>query len=100
MNVMNHDIANLIGVDQQSVSEKVRSLVPGYMAMGQAGMYEMGEMHMGGPKNTLPMMTGTGQFGPIEMGGMFTILKIRDGITGYEDPGWYKHPPGTVASRV
>jgi FtsP/CotA-like multicopper oxidase with cupredoxin domain len=100
MNAMNHNIANLIGTNQEGVSEKVRSLVPGYMAMGQAGMHEMSEMNMGGPKNTLPMMTGTGQFGPISMGGMFTVLKIRDGITTYDDPGWYKHPEGTVASAV
>ena len=26
------------------------------------------------------------------MGGMFTVLKVRDGITSYDDPGWYKHP--------
>ena len=56
------------------------------MAMGSAGMHEMSEMHVGGPKNTLPMMTGTGQFGPISMGGMFTVLKVRDGITNSEDP--------------
>ncbi len=97
MNVMNHEIANLIGVNQEGLSDKVRSLVPGYMAMGQAGMHEMSEMNMGGPKNTLPMMTGTGQFGPISMGGMFTVLKVRDGITSFEDPGWFKHPEGTVA---
>src|SRR6266446_6898783 len=97
MNVMNHEIANLIGVNQDGVSEKVRALVPGYMAMGQAGMHEISEMNMGGPKNTLPMMTGTGQFGPISMGGMFTVLKVRDGITSFEDPGWFKHPEGTVA---
>jgi FtsP/CotA-like multicopper oxidase with cupredoxin domain len=97
MNVMNHGIANLIGVNQEGVSEKVRSLVPSYMAMGSAGMHDMSEMHVGGPKNTLPMMTGTGQFGPISMGGMFTVLKVRDGITNFEDPGWYKHPEGTVA---
>ena len=100
MNVMNHEITNLIGVDQEGVSDKVRSLVPGYMAMGSAGMHEMSEMNMGSPKNTLPMMTGTGQFGPISMGGMFIVLKIRDGITSFEDPGWYKHPDGTVASRI
>jgi hypothetical protein len=34
------------------------------------------------------------------MGGMFTILKVRDGITSYEDPGWYKHPAGTLARKV
>jgi hypothetical protein len=32
------------------------------------------------------------------MGGMFTVLKIREGITSYEDPGWYQNPPGTVAT--
>jgi hypothetical protein len=26
------------------------------------------------------MMTGSGQFGPIEMGGMFTVMKIREGL--------------------
>jgi hypothetical protein len=34
------------------------------------------------------------------MGGMFTVLKIREGITSYEDPGWYKHPEGTVAAMA
>jgi FtsP/CotA-like multicopper oxidase with cupredoxin domain len=100
MNAMSHDIANMIGVNQSGVAEKMRKLVKGYMPMGTDGMGEMGEMNMPLPRNTLPMMTGQGQFGPIEMGGMFTILKIRDDITGYEDPGWYKHPPGTVAHRV
>jgi hypothetical protein len=59
-------------------------------------------MHGGmqGPPNTIPMMMGTGPFGPIEMGGMFTVLKVRDGIASYEDPGWYAHPPGTVARRL
>jgi FtsP/CotA-like multicopper oxidase with cupredoxin domain len=97
MNAMAHDIPNMIGVNQRDVARKVRDLVPGYMAMGTTGMGEMGEMHMRLPRNTLPMMTGQGQYGPIEMGGMFTILKIRDNINSYEDPGWYKHPPGTVA---
>jgi len=32
------------------------------------------------------------------MGGMFTILKVRDGITTFDDPGWYEHPEGTIAS--
>jgi len=51
------------------------------------------------PDNTLPMMTGFGQYGPIEMGGMFSVVKIREGLDrdDYKDPGWYKHPQGTVA---
>ncbi len=54
------------------------------------------------PDNTLPMMTGTGQFGPIEMGGMFTVMKVRDELApnDYKDPGPYRHPPGTVAHEV
>ena len=32
------------------------------------------------PENTLPMMTGEGPFGPIEMGGMFTVVKVRKDI--------------------
>jgi hypothetical protein len=48
------------------------------------------------PDNTLPMMTGFGQFGPIEMGGMFTLMKIRDDLASndYRDPGPYKNPEG------
>jgi hypothetical protein len=62
----------------------------------------MGEMEMPLPDNTLPMMTGFGQFGPIEMGGMFTLMKIREGLApnDYKDPGNYRHPQGTVAYEV
>ena len=45
------------------------------------------------------MMSGKGPFGPIGMGGMFTILKVRDDIKSYDDPGWYKQPAGTSAGR-
>jgi len=48
------------------------------------------------------MMTGTGPYGPIGMGGMFTVLKVRaDQKPGdYTDPGWYTQPPGTQAREV
>jgi hypothetical protein len=38
-------------------------------------------------------------FGSVERGGMFSMLKVRkDQKAGdYKDPGWYKHPAGTVA---
>jgi FtsP/CotA-like multicopper oxidase with cupredoxin domain len=98
MNAMSHDLPNMIGVDQSKVEHKVRALLPGYMAMGQNGMGNM--MEMGRPKNTVPMMTGTGPFGPIEMGGMFTVFKVRDGLRSYEDPGWYRYPEGSVARKV
>ncbi len=102
MNPMGHDVPNMIGVDQRVVQGSLAKLLPGYMIMGERGMADMGEMVMPLPKNTLPMMTGQGQFGPIEMGGMFTVLKIREDQKpgDYSDPGWYDYPPGTVAYEV
>ncbi len=99
MNAMGHDVKTYIGVDTDEVKKKIDKVVKGYMAMGQAGMADMGEMEMALPDNTLPMMTGFGQFGPIEMGGMFSVVKVREGLASgdYKDPGWYKHPEGTVA---
>ncbi|GAB3378807.1 multicopper oxidase family protein [Massilia agri] len=98
MNAMGHDVPNLIGVDHRGVAEKITKLVPDYMVMGEKGG-SMGDMEMPLPDNTLPMMTGQGPFGGVEMGGMFTVLKVRkDQKAGdYRDPGWYKHPAGTVA---
>jgi hypothetical protein len=89
----------MIGVDHRGIAEKLIKLVPDYMVMGERGMADMGEMEMALPENTLPMMSGQGPFGPIEMGGMFTVMKIREGLArdDYKDPGWYKHPAGTVA---
>jgi hypothetical protein len=103
MNAMGHQVPNMLGVDQSGVSDAVSKLVPGYMAMGSTGMSEMTDMAamgMPGPKNTLPMMTGDGPFGSVEMGGMFTVFKVREGIKSYDDPGWYEHPEGTIASKV
>ena len=100
MNAMSHDVPNLIGVDQDKVSHQIKKLVPGYMEMGSNGMGDMADMGMKGPKNTLPMMAGEGPFGPIGMGGMFTIVKIRENLTSYEDPGWYQQPAGTAAKLV
>jgi len=57
---------------------------------------EMMNHNMAGPPNYLKMGS-PGQFGVIELSGMFTVLKVREGITTYENPGWYQNPPGTVA---
>ena len=76
------------------------------MAMGETGMHEMAEMEMDLPDNTLPMMTGTGPFGPIGMGGMFTTVKVRKDQPpashpgGHKDPGWHRHPKGTLARLI
>jgi FtsP/CotA-like multicopper oxidase with cupredoxin domain len=99
MNAMGHGVPTMIGIDHRGVAQKIMKLVPDYMVMGERGMADMGEMEMALPDNTLPMMTGFGQFGPIEMGGMFSVVKVREGLArnDYKDPGWFKHPPGTVA---
>src|SRR5687767_7287552 len=99
MNAMGHNVPTMIGVDHRGVAEKILRLVPDYMVMGERGMADMGEMEMPLPDNTLPMMSGNGPFGAMEMGGMFTVVKVREGLarTDYKDPGWYRHPAGTVA---
>ena len=102
MNAMGHDLKNFIGMRQRTLSQALAQAAPSAMAMGTTGMAEMAEMSMPLPANTLPMMTGTGPFGGIEMGGMFTVVKVREGLAAgdYRDPGWYKHPAGTVAYEV
>jgi len=95
-------VPNMIGVDHRGVAERIARLVPDYMVMGDKGMAEMGSMEMPLPDNTLPMMTGTGPFGPMEMGGMFSVVKVRKGQKAgdYSNPGWFKQPPGTVAREL
>ena len=99
MNAMGHSVPTMIGVEQRDIAKKIGGLVPEYMVMGDKGMADMGSMEMALPDNTLPMMSGQGPFGSIEMGGMFTLVKVREGLArnDYKDPGWYRHPAGTQA---
>jgi len=99
MNQMGHDIANIIGADMRGVDAKLGRVVPGYMTMGKDGMAEMSTMQMPQPKNSISMLGGKGPHGVIDMGGMFTIVKVRDKL-GAGDPGWYAAPKGTVASEA
>lgn len=102
MNVMSHTAPTMIGVNQRGVADKIKQLIPDYMAMGEAGMADMQQMQMPLPVNTLPMMSGNGPYGNIEMGGMFTVVKIRENQKpdDYQDPGWYQQPKGTQAYQV
>jgi FtsP/CotA-like multicopper oxidase with cupredoxin domain len=99
MNAMGHDVKLMIGARERDLRKPIAQAVPNYMAMGANGMAEMGRMQMQLPDNTLPMMTGFGQYGPLEMGGMFSVAKVREGLAkdDYADPGPYRHPQGTVA---
>jgi len=98
MNQMGHNASNLIGADVRGLDDRIRRLVPDYMTMGTAGMGDMHVMEL--PRNSVSMLGGQGPFGLIDMGGMFTIVKIRDRLVDGEDPGWYRHPEGTVASEA
>ena len=103
MNAMGHEVPTMLGVKQDDLVEKIGNLIPDYMPMGETGMNEMSDMasmmEMPLPENTLPMMTGQGQYGPINMGGMFSVLKVRENLAkdDYKDPGAYVHPQNTRA---
>ena len=99
MNAMGHDVPTMIGVDHREVVEADHRLIPDYMVMGERGMADMAEMEMPLPDNTLPMMGGAG---PVRLGRdgrhVHRGQGARDQKPGdYSDPGWYKHPAGTVA---
>lgn len=101
MNQMGHGVPNLIGMEVGDFDERIAQLLPGYMTMGQVGMGDHGihieAGHMPVPPNSIPMVGGRGKFDYITMGGMFTIVKVREKLENYNDPGWYEFPPGTVA---
>jgi Putative multicopper oxidases len=102
MNQMGHEFPNMVGVKPGDLDEKIRPLLPAYMTMGQTGM-DMGRMAevMPLPRNTISMKGAAGPFDYISMGGMMTVIKVRDRLNRYdEDPGWYQHPEGTVALKA
>jgi FtsP/CotA-like multicopper oxidase with cupredoxin domain len=95
MNQMGHNIPNLVGVDQTAFDEAVMKVMGG---SGLEGGSEHAGMPMDMPRNSISMLGGAGPFGYITMGGMFTVLKVREDLKSYDDPGWYAHPEGTVAA--
>jgi FtsP/CotA-like multicopper oxidase with cupredoxin domain len=102
MNAMGHDVPTMIAVDHSDVARRITKLIPDYMVMGERGMKDMTEMEMPLPDNTAPMMAGTGPFGALGMGGMFSVVKVRreQKPGDYADPGGFRHPPGTVAYEL
>ncbi len=88
---------SMVGADTRRLDQRMSRVVPGYMSMGQNGMGGMGEMDMPVPPNSAPMRGGRGPFSYIDMGGMFTILKVRDDVASADANGWYSHPAGSVA---
>ncbi len=97
MNQMGHGFPVMVGADAARIDRRVKALVPGYMTMGHDGMGAMSEMQMPAPTNSIPMRGGSGPFASIDMGGMFTVLKVRARPDEADPAGWYEHPAGTVA---
>jgi FtsP/CotA-like multicopper oxidase with cupredoxin domain len=102
MNQMGHGLPNLLGIDPAATQARLNALTPGTMVMGATGMGDMSEHQqmMAVPRNSIAMRGGNGPHGPIEMGGMFTVVKIRDDMDYDRDPGWYQQPRGTSPWRV
>jgi hypothetical protein len=93
MNQMGHGLPNLIGVDPASFDEALERSVPRYAPEGMS----MGHMQDSRLPNSLPMVGTRGPFGYITMGGMFTVLQIRDALQPDGSAGTYAHPPDTLA---
>ncbi|MFT3925243.1 MAG: copper oxidase [Myxococcales bacterium] len=100
MTQMGHDLPVMLGVNTQQLDQRMSKLVPEYMSMGTEGMGGMGEMEMPIPENSLPMRGAPGPFGYIDMGGMFTFLKVRDKLTPEDLTGFYRYPEGSVATKA
>lgn len=99
MNQMGHGLPNLIGVNTKGLDSKIQQVLPDYMTMGENGMGGHAEhmQHMELPRNSIPMLGAKARYGYIDMGGMFTVLKVREQVENYEDPGWYENPAGELA---
>lgn len=97
MTQMGHGLPTVVGSKLDPLADRLDRLVPGAMFMGMTGMGGMDEMQMPVPANSTPMRGGAGPFGTIDMGGMFTVIKVRDADSKETEEGWYRHPSGTVA---
>jgi FtsP/CotA-like multicopper oxidase with cupredoxin domain len=98
MTQMGHGLPNLIGVDPTLFDEQLERIVPEYAEMGMEMQGPDAGRDYTRPRNSLPMIGLTGPFGFVTMSGMFTVLKVRDQLAAGENPGWFQHPLGTIAS--
>lgn len=94
---MGHGVPTMLGADASAAQATLRSMVPGHMAMGANGMHEMASMRMSVPDTTLPMMGSQGPWVTIGMGGMFTLLEVRD--RAVQDPLENDRHDGAGAAR-
>jgi hypothetical protein len=80
------------------LDDKVRKLVPGYMTMGQHGMGDMADMGWRCRRTASRWPVGQGPSTHHDGRHVHRSIKVREDLKTYDkDPGWYKHPPGTLA---
>ena len=93
MNAMGHDMRNLIGVLAQGSREGGRQARARRHGDG-SDRHGDGQHGDAGARQHAADDDRHGPFGPIEMGGMFTVVKMREDLArdDYRDPGPYRHP--------
>ena len=94
---MGHGLPNMVGADGVRLSQLLSHTEPEAMVMGTEGMGEMATMRMPVPENSTPMRGGVGPFGSIDMGGMFTLLRVREKSNTPASSEWFEHPARSVA---
>ena len=67
MNHMAHDVPNMLGVQQAEVEPKCKNYCPTTWPWGRLAWVTWRTCTWKGPSNTVPMMTGDGPFGGIDM---------------------------------
>lgn len=100
MTQMGHSGISMLGADAEMIDQAVQPVIPAYMTMGHDGMGDMAEMGMPVPKNSTPMMGAPGPHGYIDMGGMFTVMKVRDRVRPGDETSWWQAPDGTQARQA
>ena len=98
MTQMGHNIPNMVGVDTRALDQSLMRAVPGAMTMGQSGMGNM--MSMPTPANSVAMRPAEGPYGAIDMGGMMTVIKVREAVATADPKGWYTQPAGTAPTKA
>jgi len=98
MNAMSHEVPNMIGV---KIGGALEDRVRRYCRTTWRWAKPAWRHDAYGPSHE--HAAHDGRRGPVRSrrnGGMFTVLKVRAGITSYADPGWYQYPPGTQPRKV
>ena len=90
-------IPTVVGVDPSDFDGALMDHVPEFLAAGEMAAQEHTHAQDVMPRNSIAMLGGSGAFGYVTMGGMFSILKVRESRTPGDEAGWYEGPKETQA---